>query len=872
MARGAWWWILALGLLAAGCAQQTAVAVPPAVVTEVAMPTPTVVAPPPTLAERAPQQALFTAGTRQLAIEVLDDGMIHFGWGEGTAAVKAADLLTTTPMVAQTVYSGPTAYRDDGRGLLETASLRVTVDPERLCLTITDTVAGRTLTTFCPEEWDGSVAALSLTPETTQHLYGLGEHFLKAGEPNGDWLGEKVTTGNPYGNAMVYFNRGNVGNAQFPVLYALGEGGENYALFLDHIYPQTWDFMGTPWRLETRGTPIRGYFMTGPDLPSLRQDYMELVGRPPVPPKKMFGLWVSEYGFDNWGELEDKLQTLREAHFPVDGFVMDLQWFGGVGGESHMGAVSWDETNFPDPVGTLARLRDEEGVGLMLMEESYVSRSRPEFKELESRGYLARDGGETGKALVMHGWWGYGGMLDWSAAEAGDYWHDLKRQPLIEMGILGHWTDLGEPELFLPKKAWYAGFGMGHVQYDVHNLYNFAWAESIARGYERNQVEQRPFILSRSGTSGMQRFGAAMWSGDIGSNLGSLAAHQNAQLHMSLSGMDYFGTDIGGFDRTAVDGDAEAMYTHWLANEALFDTPVRVHTSNRCNCYETAPDRIGDEASNLENVRLRYRLIPYLYSLAHRAYLYGEPVVPPLVYYYQNDPQVAVLGDEKLLGRDLLAATVLTYGMTARDVYLPAGSWADYYTDGWIESRGETVPEVATLDAAGRLRLPLYVRGGAIVPEMYVDEQTMDATGRRLDGSRRDELRLRVYADGKTPGQFTLYEDDGATVAYQRGAVRTTEIRLEQEGQRVLVIVEPTKGSYAGAVEERETWIRLVLRQGTARQVLVNGQRIAFRADAAEWEIQPAGWYEEKPGVIWVKTGVTYVHLRQLVEVVLGGK
>ena len=121
-----------------------------------------------------------------------------------------------------------------------------------------------------------------------------------------------------------------------------------------------------------------------------------------------------------------------------------------------------------------------------------------------------------------------------------------------------------------------------------------------------------------------------MWSGDIGSNLSSLATQLDVQMHMAFSGIDYFGADVGGYWRSALDGDLNEMYTVWFANAALLDVPLRPHTQNLCNCNETAPDRIGDVASNRENLRLRYRLIPYLYSLAHRAHRYGDALVPPL--------------------------------------------------------------------------------------------------------------------------------------------------------------------------------------------------------------------------------------------------
>src|SRR4029077_15485664 len=154
----------------------------------------------------------------------------------------------------------------------------------------------------------------------------------------------------------------------------------------------------------------------------------------------------------------------------------------------------------------------------------------------------------------------------------------------------------------------------------------------------------------------------------------------NVQMHMAFSGIDYFGADVGGVWRSALDGDLNELYTVWFANAALLDVPLPPHTQNLCNCSETAPDRVGDFASNRENLRLRYRLIPYLYSLAHRAHGSGEPVLPPLPFYYPDDPHVRRMADEKLLGRDLLVATVSAYGQARRDVYLPAGTWINFLT------------------------------------------------------------------------------------------------------------------------------------------------------------------------------------------------
>ncbi len=819
------------------------------------------------------ERVKYTSRGASLVTEVLDDTVIHFEFSAAGTGADASVPVYTTPMVSKTDYSGPSRFADAGLGVLRTAALELAVNPETLCVTVTDTTnePHAALTTICPAALGETDQSLTLTANTTQHVYGLGEHFVTPGVANGDWLGKSVLPGNAEGNALTPFAGGNTENAQFPVLYAVGAGGRSYALFLDHLYAQAWDFTGDPWTVRTGGDQIRGYVLAGLDLPALRRTYMDLVGRPPVPPKKMFGLWVSQFGYTSWADLEDKLQTLRASHFPLDGFLMDLQWFGGVfQGPSQMGALTWDTKPFPDPAGEIARLRDDQGIGLMVIEEPYVVTSRPEYDALAARGYLARRCGPELAGcdpVVLSDFWGKGGMLDWTNDAAGDFWHDSKRQPLIDMGVLGHWTDLGEPEVYDPA-AWYFGFpDLGlHAHRDIHNLYNFAWIESIYRGYHRNGSVQRPFMLSRSGTAGIQRFGAAMWSGDIGSNLPSLAAHLNAHMHMSFSGIDYFGGDIGGYWRTALQGNLTDVYTQWFADGMLLDIPGRPHTANLCNCNQTAPDRVGDVASNLENVRLRYRLIPYLYSLAHRASLYGEPVFPPLVFYYRNDPSVQQMADEKLLGRDLLVATASTAGETERDVYLPRGTWINYHTNESFSSGGEWLRAVP-LRVDGVFTLPLFARSGAIIPEMYVDEQTMNALGKRLDGSVHDELIVRVYAD-ETPSRFTLYEDDGVTTAYQRGAVRSTEISQQRTGTKITVSIAPASGTYEGAPASRGNIIQVVAPGTTAVGVRVNGVSLARVSSSAALDACESGWYAAD-GLVVAKSARFDVLERKVFEVLL---
>lgn len=690
----------------------------------------------------------------------------------------ADGIATLSPMIAH-----PDEFRERVRryspdwGDSDVSTMLGKTGGAAICRPAHDDRPETQMATITPEILPDGGMRLTFTSDVIKNFYGLGEQFIEPGVVNGDWSGRKRTPGCEFGNMLVGFHGGYVGNAQFPILYCVGDDHLNFAIFVDDLSPHTWDFTQAEtantdgqrtWTLTVppRKQPLRWFVITGDDLPSVRRNYMSLVGRPPVPPKKMFGLWLSEYGFNDWAELDDKLKTLRANHFPIDGFVLDLQWFGDIQDNykgKQMGSLTWDEDKFPEPAKKIADLQENEGVGIMLIEESYVDQHLPEHGALASNGYLVRDASGDGPALI-ESWWGNGGMIDWTNTQGADHWHDAKREPLIADGVMGHWTDLGEPEAY-HKDFWYTNTAVpgSHKHADAHNLFNFRWAESIARGYARNGHTQAPFIMSRSGTSGIQRFGASMWSGDIGSNLASLAAHLNVQMHMSMSGIDYFGADIGGFRRDSLMGDDENdMYTRWFAHACLLDVPVRPHTSNTENRYQTAPDRVGDLKSNLFNLRRRYALTPYLYSLADEAYRTLAPVFPPLVYYYQNDPRVREIADQKMIGRDLMMATDVKRGERRRSVYLPAGDWYDFETGRFYPGDAGRDVTIDPTRADNIFTPPLFARAGAIIPMMHVDDKTMNVMGQRTDGSRRDELIVRVFAGKNETGELFTYSDENA--------------------------------------------------------------------------------------------------------------
>jgi alpha-glucosidase (family GH31 glycosyl hydrolase) len=840
----------------------------------------------------APQIAKFTrADGSYLVVEVLDNDLLHFEYSAIAPGPSPLAPITTSVMVDKTDYAGSSVQSHSGN-VVRSKELQATVVPSTLCVTVRDLVRATNLTTICPESLAQDWKTLTLARRGAQNAYGLGQQFKTLGAADGDWIG-KVREAQPagqeqqHGNGFVPFgSAGMVGNTQFPVLYARSSNA-NYAIFLDNVYKQEWDLRGDPWKVGMWGDQIRFYVMSGPDLPDLRKDYLELVGRPPVPPRKAFGLWVSEFGYDGWPRIDSLKNQLRAEAFPLDGFVLDLYWFGGFlekNPNSPMGRLDWDvsctDDNaycFPDP-GTKIQQYLSDHVGLIAIEESYVSRNVPTYGAIsagQTPFAFARDGHQkctpsSYTPIVLDQWFGQASQLDWSDPAVGSWIHDQRRFPnLVLRGISGHWTDLGEPEKYDPN-ACYDGIVPGQSQHgDVHNIYNLLWNRSIYEGYRAKNavVNRRPFIVTRSGAPGTQRYGAAMWSGDIGSNLDLLATHLNAQMHMSFSGIDYYGADIGGFRREGMPNNQHhgnrqyerELYTQWFANGAWFDVPVRPHTNNYNvpASYQTAPHLVGAKASNLSNIRQRYELIPYYYSLAYRAFLQGEPLVAPLALYYQNDPNVRVLGHEKLIGRELLVGAVAKHGEYQRDVYLPAGTWVNYHSHEWKVSRGEWLRGVPVY-RDGLFRLPVFVRAGALLPQMHVTDQTLDAFGHTKSGGTDDTLVVRVYPS-PTATQFTLFEDDGSTLAFDgRGkpsyATRTTELAQQRSGSATTVTVGAASGSYTGAPATRNTEIRIVLPDLDVTQVQIDGQLAT--------EVSSAAAYRGATGKVWRKVGANVVHAK----------
>ncbi|MBN2528825.1 MAG: DUF5110 domain-containing protein [Deltaproteobacteria bacterium] len=852
------------------------------------------------------KRSKFSNGSMYLVVEILSDNLIHCevsAIGEGPSVEQA---LYTSPMVLKKDYDGPSQFVNTGN-ILETKTTRMEVNPQNLCVSFKGRTGARQyLTTICPDDMFSAFKGVNIDAKKIQSVYGLGQQFKSLGSANGDWVSLGVREGGRMGNNFDNFQNAAVGNVQIPVMYAVGEKNLNWALFYDNVYRQRWDFTVNWWKVRGYGDQLRFYVITGDDLPALRNTYMVLTGTPPVPPKKAFGMWVSEFGYDNFEQIDQLLTGLRNNTFPVDGFVLDLNWFGGIDlndkSLSRMGRLNWEESadgkySFPNPDAKIKQYANDH-ISIAAIEESYLANSEyvdtytqipKQLLAFQRTGDKCNSANRGTPAEVKNQFWGDGHMLDWSNPETGKWIHSNRRYPNLALpGVHTHWTDLGEPEGY-NAAACYNGVettptGQKNEHSDIHNIYNLLWNKSIWDGYVSRQgvadklgiVNARPFILTRSGAAGTQRFGAAMWSGDIASNLQSLATHMNAQMHMSFSGIDYYSSDCGGFRREVLPhndkqgsyrGYDSENYTQWFANSAWFDVPVRPHTDNEFAIvnppYDTAPHLVGKEMSNLVNIRQRYELIPYYYSLAYRAFLYGEPVIAPPVFYYQNDTMLRQMGHEKMIGKDILVGVAAGYGEYDRDVYLPQGKWVNYHTNEWVDSSGEwyaNIPEYRS----GFFRLPAFVREGAIIPQMAVGTDTKDVFGHRKQGAAvRDELVLRVYAAPKKSA-FTLYEDDGISLGYDSEGrplyqYRTTDIFQQMRGKTVSVTIDSAVDVNAqtpleGLPGARQNVVKLIVKDAVATGVTLNGEQLPEHSTLEAFRAARSGWFNASVNFIAAKS------------------
>ena len=539
------------------------------------------------------------------------------------------------------------------------------------------------------------------------------------------------------------------------------------------------------------------YFIAGDSYDDVIHGYRTLTGQAPVMPKWALGFWQSRERYATQEDLVETLSKMRERHIPVDNIVQDWQYWE----PDQWGSHEFDSTRYPDPEKMMDDVHDM-NARLMISVWPKFYTNTEHYKELKDAGYAFTHAEEAG----LTDWLGYPQSFYDAYSEGGRkmFWRQIDETLYSRYGrkIDAWWMDASEPNLRdclpLDYLKWLTTPTALGPSTEYLNAYSIVNADAIYNGQRSVEPSRRVFLLTRSGFLGEQRYSTATWSGDIGTSWTDMRMQMAAGLNFSMSGIPFWGMDIGGFsvmDKFYSPSGAQEwqeLQTRWH-QFGTFVPLFRTHGQwPRRELWNIAPE--GSEAyeSILWYMKLRYNLMPYLYSLAGDVCFGDYTIMRGLPMDWPADPQVRDLSDQWMFGPAFMPCPVYEYKARSRSVYFPEGGWYDFYSGSYIAG-GQRL----TVDAPYS-RIPLYVRAGSIVP--------VGPDMEWCDQKPADKLRLYVYAG--RDADFVLYEDDGESYDYEKGAFSTIPIHWSDSG-RTLTIGD-CSGVFEGMLKERTFTVVLV--------------------------------------------------------------
>jgi alpha-D-xyloside xylohydrolase len=556
------------------------------------------------------------------------------------------------------------------------------------------------------------------------------------------------------------------------------------------------------------GDGIDYWLVYGPDLDAVVAGYREVTGRAPIMPRWALGLWQSRERYKTAQESLDALGEFRRRGIPIDTIVQDWQYWKG----DQWGSHEFDRERFPDPAGWIRQIHERYHAHLMISVWPKFYTTTANFKEMKERGFLYSETLER----PTTDWLGHvHSFYDAFNPEARELFWKQMNEGLFSKGVDAWWMDATEPELVGEgtPEALKAAMNPTHLGSGARmaNAYVLESSRAVYEGQRSTDPDKRVFILTRSAFAGVQRYASADWSGDVSADWDTLRRQIPAGLNIALSGIPWWTTDIGGFTvrrkwsrRDPRPEDAEEwreLFTRWF-QFGTFCPLLRVHGEYPYREMWLFDGGHRAYETQLAFDKLRYRLQPYEYTVAADVNRRQGSIMRPLAMDFREDPQALGIADQFLFGPSLLVNPVTSYRATHRPVYLPrrrsddsggAGAgWYDFWTGAHLEG-GETIDAPAPYES-----IPIYVKGGSILPM----GPELQYTGEKP----ADPLTLWVYTGADA--SFELYEDDGVSYAYEKGAFSTIPIRWDEKAG-TLTIGQRT-GSYPGMPSARDVRVVFV--------------------------------------------------------------
>jgi alpha-glucosidase len=706
---------------------------------------------------------LTNYGGPAMAVTLLEPGIARirfaptgvFAPRRSWSPVPPDDAFDQPPVTVTTTTAGAVEISSD--------QLTVRLEREAGRVTALDGSTGQVLLSDEPDggpAWDPGSGAATWTRRMPRdvHYFGLGERtglLDKRGRRHTFWNTDRFEGHGP-GTDELY--------KSIPFYLAMDGAGRCHGVYLNNTHRTVFDLtdeQGERLVIRADGGELDQYILAGPQPADVARRYTALTGRMSLPPRWALGYHHSRWGYSSEEQIRRVAARLRADQIPADVIYVDIEAL------DEYRDFTWDPERFPDPAGLVRGLR-EQGFKVALVVDVGI-KYQPEggydvFTEGEKRGYFLCEGDHL---LLRYVWPGLCAFPDFIRDDVRDWWagwHD----ELIATGIRLFVNDMNEPSMRdrpitdpqaqrvdPPPDTPHGPPQERTTHAEVHNVY--ANAENVAtnKAMASNRPDERPMLLSRAGFAGLQRH-AASWTGDNASYWEHLEMSVPQLLNLGLSGVAFVGADIGGFYADA----GPELLARWYQLGAFY--PL-ARANNAKGCSDQEPWVWGEriEAVCRRALELRYRLLPYLYTVFEEAARTGTPVLRPLLYHYGDDESARLRHDQALVGADLMVAPVLWPGRRAREVYLPDGRWYDLRTGVVADGRAHVLAD-APLDG----EIPVYARGGAIIPfgpdQAFVDERHLDP------------LTLAVYPDSRDRADGTLYEDDGISLAYRTGAASTT--------------------------------------------------------------------------------------------------
>jgi alpha-glucosidase len=651
-----------------------------------------------------------------------------------------------------------------------------------------------------------------------EHFYGLGEKAARLDKRRGYFVNwNSDTPGYTEGKDPIY---------QTIPFYLGLQKGVAYGIFFDNSYRSYFDFGKSSQAYAAfgaEGGEMNYYFFYGPSIKKILGRYTELTGRMPLPPMWALGNQQSRWSYYPDTMAEEVVRQYRERDLPLDVLHLDIDYMQGYR------VFTWNTDRFPDPRAFTQKLK-QQGVKVITIVDPgvkyqpppkdsralAVDSAHPELMPQDTHYYVFDDGTKKnyfqkrqgGQPFIPHVWPGESSFVDFTLPEARRWWGDLHRA-YTENGVAGIWNDMNEPSDFVDQ--------MGKNQLDVvsfdegensthaknRNVFALLMARATYEGLERLQPDKRPYIITRAAYAGIQRY-STMWTGDTNSTWDTLALSIPVFQTLGLSGETFVGSDVGGFIGR---GNGELLTRSY---QVSFLAPF-CRNHKVIDGYDQEPWRFGKYYEDIirKYLKLRYRLLPFLYTTLEEAHRTGVPLFRPLVLNYQNDSNTLNLDDEFMVGTDLLVAPILQPNQTSRMVYLPEGIWYDL--NGGKKYSGGTMIRV---DAPLEI-VPLFIRGGSIIPEgpemNYVGEKPFDP------------LTFYIHPDQTGRAATTLYEDDGTSLAYKRGVYRRTPVNVSPLDKGFEIMVGVSEGSYQPGARK---FLFVAPFDAPVREVTLDGKRL----------------------------------------------